>query len=482
MFNASGTTATEGQEIYNWVNAVNDNGVTGATQYRTGRYPIMQTVNGNKEVKFNGSTTFLEFEVVPDLHFETTDSWSVLFLLGSVAGDGPMYHKGGFGNRHVGIFNFGGFESYTYHQENTIASNILTNEVGAVDHNGGTRQMRIFRENVTELDYTNLGTVTNTQNTLIGARQNNGSDNTSWAFFYGGSIRRMLVFNRVLTSEERTTIYNELKGNIFVYPDTLELTYTAEEVTVSITDVDALAFITAVGTLDATQEEAIDNLVIGLKANGTWTKYQAIYPFIGGTASSHKWNLIDPQDTDGAGRLTYGGTVTHNSNGIKGDGSTGYAETYLVPNVISTLENQSLGVYRNAVVGNAEEYTLGTYDAATTAQLISSNYGLSYVASLNGQFGQVLHSTIGISNSYFQATNIGGTLTMYVNGVSRTSLSSIGTLASTSFNIFRLKNVPTGYSAESIQIATIGDGLNATEVANDYTVIEAYQTALGRQA
>jgi hypothetical protein len=248
------------------------------------------------------------------------------------------------------------------------------------------------------------------------------------------------------------------------------------------TDVDALAFITAVGTLDATQEEAIDNLVIGLKANGTWTKYQAIYPFIGGTASSHKWNLIDPQDTDGAGRLTYGGTVTHNSNGIKGDGSTGYAETYLVPNVISTLENQSLGVYRNAVVGNAEEYTLGTYDGATIAQLISSNYGLSYVASFNGTFGQVLHSTIGISNSYFQATNIGGTLTMYVNGVSRTSLSSIGTLASTSFNIFRLKNVPTGYSAESIQIATIGDGLNATEAANDYTVIEAYQTALGRQA
>ena len=310
------------------------------------------------------------------------------------------------------------------------------------------------------------------------------SDDTELKFYVSGVtdckglkvklIGNLLMANLPITDVPHTT----------VLIDALELTYTAEEVTVSFipTDVDALAFITAVGTLDATQEEAIDNLVIGLKANGTWTKYQAIYPFIGGTASSHKWNLIDPQDTDGAGRLTYGGTVTHNSNGIKGDGSTGYAETYLVPNVISTLENQSLGVYRNAVVGNAEEYTLGTYDAATTAQLISSNYGLSYVASLNGQFGQVLHSTIGISNSYFQATNIGGTLTMYVNGVSRTSLSSIGTLASTSFNIFRLKNVPTGYSAESIQIATIGDGLNATEVANDYTVIEAYQTALGRQA
>jgi len=336
------------------------------------------------------------------------------------------------------------------------------------------------------------------------------SDDTELKFYVSGVtdckglkvklIGNLLMANLPITDVPHTTVLidaleltytaEEVTVSITAVPhttvliDALELTYTAEEVTVSFipTDVDALAFITAVGTLDATQEEAIDNLVIGLKANGTWTKYQAIYPFIGGTASSHKWNLIDPQDTDGAGRLTYGGTVTHNSNGIKGDGSTGYAETYLVPNVISTLENQSLGVYRNAVVGNAEEYTLGTYDAATTAQLISSNYGLSYVASLNGQFGQVLHSTIGISNSYFQATNIGGTLTMYVNGVSRTSLSSIGTLASTSFNIFRLKNVPTGYSAESIQIATIGDGLNATEVANDYTVIEAYQTALGRQA
>jgi len=214
ILNASGDTATEGQEIYNWVNAVNDNGVTGATQYRTGRYPIMQTVNGNKEVKFNGSTTFLEFEVVPDLHFETTDSWTVLFLLGSVVGNGPMYHKGGSGNRHIGIFNFSVFTSYTYHQSNQLTSNLLANEVGAVDHNGGTRQMRIFRENVTELDYTNLSTVTNTQNTLIGCRQNNSADNTSWAFFYGGSIRRLLVFNRVLTPEERTTIYNELKGSL----------------------------------------------------------------------------------------------------------------------------------------------------------------------------------------------------------------------------------------------------------------------------
>jgi len=490
MFNASGTTATEGQEIYNWVNAVNDNGVTGATQYRTGRYPIMQTVNGNKEVKFNGSTTFLEFEVVPDLHFETTDSWSVLFLLGSVAGDGPMYHKGGFGNRHVGIFNFGGFESYTYHQENTIASNILTNEVGAVDHNGGTRQMRIFRENVTELDYTNLGTVTNTQNTLIGARQNNGSDNTSWAFFYGGSIRRMLVFNRVLTSEERTTIYNELKGNIFVYPDTLELTYTAEEVTVSFipTDVDALAFITAVGTLDATQEEAIDNLVIGLKANGTWTKYQAIYPFIGGTASSHKWNLKNPLDTDGAFRLGWNGTITHDANGIKGDGSTGYANTFFIPTNVLTFNSETLSVYSvtNTTPIKSDAIEIGSFSSASQASLMAIKGGATKDLFQSRLDGALLITTNTDARGYFTASKNGDTtLRLFKNGNivgSSVSAGSLGVLPQfiLALNLFG-SPFSDSYVNQTLGFTTIGDGLSDTEVANDYTVIQAYQTALGRQ-
>ena len=99
-------------------------------------------------------------------------------------------------------------------------------------------------------------------------------------------------------------------------------------------DPDAQAFITAAGITDSTQQSAIDNLVIGLKANNLWTKMKAIYPFVGGTATTHKWNLKDPRDLDAAFRLAFTGAWIHSSNGIQGNSFNCYVETYLDPSVV----------------------------------------------------------------------------------------------------------------------------------------------------
>jgi hypothetical protein len=48
----------------------------------------------------------------------------------------------------------------------------------------------------------------------------------------------------------------------------------------SAVDADALAFITAAGITDATQQSAINQLVITLKGLSIWTKMKAIYPFV----------------------------------------------------------------------------------------------------------------------------------------------------------------------------------------------------------
>ena len=92
-------------------------------------------------------------------------------------------------------------------------------------------------------------------------------------------------------------------------------------------DADALAFITAAAITDATQQTAIDTLVKGMKADGIWTKMKAIYPFVGGTATTHKWNLKDPRDLDAAFRLVFNGGWTHSSNGALPNGTNGYADT-----------------------------------------------------------------------------------------------------------------------------------------------------------
>jgi hypothetical protein len=97
---------------------------------------------------------------------------------------------------------------------------------------------------------------------------------------------------------------------------------------VIIVDPDAQAFITAAAITDTTQQAAIDNLVIGLKADSLWINMKAIYPFVGGTASAHKYNLKDPRDLDAAYRLSFSGGWTHNANGITGNGVNTYAQTY----------------------------------------------------------------------------------------------------------------------------------------------------------
>src|SRR4051794_10744124 len=91
--------------------------------------------------------------------------------------------------------------------------------------------------------------------------------------------------------------------------------FKAIDTTTGVSDTDADAFITATGITNATQQAAIKRLVRDLKGfqNGiyytvnVWDSLVAIYPFVGGTASTHKFNLKDARDLDAAYRLTYTG-------------------------------------------------------------------------------------------------------------------------------------------------------------------------------
>jgi hypothetical protein len=93
-------------------------------------------------------------------------------------------------------------------------------------------------------------------------------------------------------------------------------------------DSDASAFLTAAVISDPTIVDAINDLVLSLKSSGIWSKMIAFWPFVGGTAASHKWNLKDPRDLRDAFRLEYIGGVTHDSLGMKGNGTNGYAITF----------------------------------------------------------------------------------------------------------------------------------------------------------
>ena len=123
-------------------------------------------------------------------------------------------------------------------------------------------------------------------------------------------------------------------------------------------DPDAQAFITAASITDPTQQSAIDTLVTDLKGYGIWTKTKAIYPFVGGTASSHKFNLKDPQDTDAAFRLVFNGGWTHSVNGAQPNGVNGYADTFLTPSTALSLNSSHLSYY-SRTISNGTEIEIG---------------------------------------------------------------------------------------------------------------------------
>lgn len=162
-------------------------------------------------------------------------------------------------------------------------------------------------------------------------------------------------------------------------------------------DPDAGAFInvTGIGGIEAV---AINNLVNDLKTAGLWGLMFAIYPMVGGTEYTHKFNLVNPQDTDAAFRLSFSSGWTHNSSGAKPNGSSGtHANTFAVPNTLFTNTNGSFSYYSftNSAASNRVE--MGANDGvATTGECLLA---LNFNGSQFSFFGQV-GGGVGTANSF----------------------------------------------------------------------------------
>jgi len=252
-------------------------------------------------------------------------------------------------------------------------------------------------------------------------------------------------------------------------------------------DPDAQAFITAAAITDPTQQAAINTLVVDLKGYSIWTKMKALYPFVGGTASSNKFNLKDPRDLDAAFRLTYGGSVTHSSNGLTG-GINGFADTKFNDSTNFTSNtNASFSVYtRTNFVNDLNFYTLigCSTDLNVSAMTIRGTTGNEFLGlrdSISSRIigvisnrlaGQYLLTKDGTNRRYFKnSSNINTSANLVSNAANR--------------NLYLLADNYSGgtgyYAQHTIAFAHIGDNLTDTEAANFYTAVQAFQTTLGRQ-
>ncbi len=252
-------------------------------------------------------------------------------------------------------------------------------------------------------------------------------------------------------------------------------------------DPDAEAFIVAAAITNITQQSAINTLVVGLKADSLWTKMSAIYPFVGGTATTHKFNLKDPRDLDAAYRIQFFGGWTHNSNGITGNGTNGYANTFVQINTAAMPDRLNhWGVYNRIMPTpfSGMRYISGILDFNAPNKMLG--YGAEPGNAIAGL--QNFQSTgFGINPGFFNGTVTSNTTAaFYRNGVlSYTPSGSPNTMVTQSNFYIGAMNVvgssPFDYNNTNFAFWSFGGALTATDASNFYTRVQAFQTTLGRQ-
>jgi len=244
------------------------------------------------------------------------------------------------------------------------------------------------------------------------------------------------------------------------------------------TDADAQAFITAAGITDATQQSAINTLVTDLKGYSIWSKMKAIYPFVGGTSSTHKWNLKDPRDLDAAFRLVFSGGWTHSSTGALPNGTNGYADSKLNASTILTANNTHITYYSRTNITGVTSMDIGAY-GATRFQMTLAWLNNFESDQYNFSTGRV-STTISDTRGFFVSSRTNSSTHKAFRNSTQLGSTNTGSSGNLPNAVFQLGGGNGFWSKREVAFASIGDGLTDTEAANFYTAVQAYQTTLGR--
>ncbi len=281
------------------------------------------------------------------------------------------------------------------------------------------------------------------------------------------NARRYADYQRVLRAELEARIFHNV------------LSVGGETDSIITIDPDAQAFITAASITDPTQQAAINTLVTDLKGYSIWTKFSAIYPFVGGTATTHKFNLKNPLDTDAAFRLVFSGGWTHSTTGALPNGTNAYADTFLNASLHTSQNSVHLSYYSRTSTGGGQT-EMGHFTAGNGLYLIYSYDGFKALNSLSFQIGTSFTPT----NGMLIGSRIDSTTEKYYHkGVLSNTVSKASTVPQNSKVFIGANNVSgsaSQFSSKQTAFASIGDGLTDTEAANFYTAVQTFQTTLNR--
>jgi len=244
------------------------------------------------------------------------------------------------------------------------------------------------------------------------------------------------------------------------------------------------AWISATGETDVTILGALNTLETDISSISS--KLKAIYPFVGGSATKHKYNFIDSRDLDAAYRLSFAGGWTHGATGALPNGSNAYANTFIIPNSVLSVGNLGATFYSRTNRQLDYGIPFGCSDASNNQFLMFHRYSTNT--------SQIRCGITGTSGSSFTVTDSSGVFTMnrtdatnqflYKNGVSLGSGSQSSTALSTAPIFIGAYNENNGsilfYDNEEFGFMAFHDGLTSGEVTTLYNAINAFKTTLSR--
>jgi hypothetical protein len=296
------------------------------SQATTGSQPALtaSAISGRPGVTFN-SGRFLDLGSQTiggnNLVSAPGNPWSIYILCRSTDGSALVKTLFGKGNGQLQLAQITSavlFVSNGANNPNSPSFPAFVNGLFTFDYNGSVVQAR-FNEGIT-------GTSTPTTTTAEAVNVALGCRNASSPFqHFVGHIGEVIFYNRSLSAAERSSVVNYLSSKWgFAIPQYTPPTYA---------DADANAYITAVETadgqaLETSVRDAINNFVVGCKADGIWSAIRASCILMGArTLAGALTPLVGTAPTNNGPFVTADYVRGGASPGLKGNKTTKFLDS-----------------------------------------------------------------------------------------------------------------------------------------------------------
>ncbi len=267
-----------------------------------------------------------------------------------------------------------------------------------------------------------------------------------------------------------------------------KLTPKGKELSDEFLDPDVKKYKNKSGVSDGVIIPFVNTYVTELKAAGLWSKFYAIYPFLGGTATTSSFNLKDADFY----QVSWAGGMTYGTLGVDFNGTSGFGDTNFDFSAISSsIENIHISFYTADANGGLANIPMGVGSTAADDRIRmafdagTNNYYADFWSNAS-IVGRVLVSGLGAPGGHYLATRLDDAdARVYLDGVlqaSNTSTTDVSDVPSDTFYIgaANVAGVASGFTTKTFGLSTIGMHLTAGEVTSFQTITDKFLTSLGR--